>query len=306
MPSPPVKKILLIDDDPMQHLMLSGFVSKFRQGPWELDTADTYEAGLKKLLSERHEVCLLDYRLGDHDGLELLQTAQREGCRVPVLFLTGDDREETDDAAMNAGALDYLVKGEITPRILEQSVRYARKLGQTLAKLSQMATRDALTGLFNRREFDRLIEEEWQRSVRFGRPFSLVLTDIDFFKKVNDTHGHPAGDDVLSHVASLLSGQVRNVDRVARYGGEEFAIIMVETERKHAAEHLERLFALLAEIPCVTRTGVTLPVTLSAGVAMSGEDGDSPAALIAAADSALYQAKHTGRNRLVCAKPARQ
>jgi len=296
------RRILLIDDDRLQHHLLQGIVKGFRGGPWELDVAADYATGLKKLLSGRHAVCLLDYRLGDRDGLELLREARAAGGAVPVVLLTADQSEEIDEAAMEAGAMDYLVKGELTPRILEHSIRYARKLGETLAKLQELATRDALTGLFNRREFQRMLQEECLRSLRFKHPFALTLLDIDHFKKINDTHGHQIGDEVLKHVASLLAGQLRSVDRVARYGGEEFAVLMVETNQRQAIEGIARIKALLAETPCVVASsGLTLPVTFSAGVAELPRDGETGDALIAQADAALYAAKNAGRD---CVRPA--
>lgn len=296
------RRILLIDDDRLQHRLVQGFVSGFRGGGWELDTAADYAAGLKKMCSGVHAVCLLDYRLGDRDGLELLREARAGGCAVPVVFFTADSSPETEDAAMEAGAMDYLVKGELTPRILEHSIRYARKLGETLNQLQQLATRDPLTGLSNRREFQRMIDEECQRGLRFNHPFTLVLLDLDHFKRVNDTHGHQVGDEVLRHVASLLAGQLRSVDRVARFGGEEFAILMVESNRQQATEALERITALLAEMPClVPGRNLVLPVTLSAGVAELPIDAATSDSLIAAADAALYAAKKAGRNRIAAA-----
>ena len=198
--------------------------------------------------------------------------------------------------------MDFLVKSEFTPRMLARSVRYARKLGDTLQQLRQLATHDQLTGLKNRREFERLLEDEWQRCARFQRAFALVVCDIDFFKKVNDTYGHAAGDIVLRHVASLLGGQLRTVDHLARVGGEEFAIIMVETSRDEAVLTIQRLLVLLSESPC---TLPSLPepitVTLSAGIAMMPEDADTTGELLETADKALYTAKRMGRNRLVTA-----
>lgn len=296
------RRILLIDDDRLQHHLVQGFVAKFRSGPWELEVAADYESGLKKLLSGKYSVCLLDYRLGERDGLELLREARAADSATPVVFLTADASDEIDDAAMEAGAMDYLVKGELSARILEHAIRYSRKLGETMGQLKLLATRDPLTGLHNRREFDRLVAEECQRASRFGHPFALVMADIDFFKKINDTHGHQVGDEVLKHVASLLAGQLRVVDRIARYGGEEFAILMVETDRKQAVEGIQRLFALLAETPCQpVGTELTLSVTLSAGLAIMPDDAASSDQLIAAADKALYAAKHAGRNRVVTA-----
>jgi diguanylate cyclase (GGDEF)-like protein len=296
-----LRKLLLIDDDRVQQRLMLALVKNFRSGPFELEGALTYEDGLKKLTSGKYAACLLDFRLDDRDGLTLLREARIAGSVTPVIVLTADDSEEVDLAAMDAGAVDYLVKGGLTPRLLERSLRYALKLDDTLAQLRQLAQRDELTRLFNRREFQRMLEEEWDRSVRFQRSFSLVMADIDHFKKINDTYGHQVGDEVLRHVASLLAGQARNVDRVARYGGEEFAIIMVETDQQGATEGMKRLGVLLAETPCVINDELMIEVTLSAGIASSLNDCRDAEALVAAADKALYVAKKKGRNRVVTA-----
>ncbi|MEI6106831.1 MAG: diguanylate cyclase [Opitutae bacterium] len=296
-----LRRILLIDDDRVQQKLLEAMIKNFRSGPFEMDEASTFADGLKKMLSGKYAACLLDYRLNDADGLALLREARIAGCFTPVIVLTADDSEEVDIAAMEAGAVDYLVKGTFTPRLMERALRYALKLDETLSQLRQLAQRDELTRLLNRREFQRILEEEWDRSMRFKRPFALIMVDIDFFKKINDTHGHQTGDEVLRHVASLLAGQIRNVDRVARYGGEEFALIMVETDRHSAIESMKRLGVLLAETPCVVNDSLTIEVTLSAGIATSLEDATSASELVAAADKALYEAKKGGRNRIVSA-----
>ena len=298
-----MKKILLIDDNPVANEMLVRMVVKFPGGPWELDWADTYVSGLKKLCEGNHDVCLLDYRLDEgQDGLQLLRMARAEGNRTPTIFLTAETDPALDEAALQAGAMDFLVKSEFTPRMLARAVRYAIKLGDTLEQLRLLATRDPLTGLRNRREFERLLTDEWQRCARFQRPFALVVCDIDFFKKVNDTYGHPAGDAVLRHVAGLLTRQLRTVDHLARVGGEEFAIIMVETGAKDAEETIRRLLVLVSESPCtLPDSNQAITVTISAGIAMMPEDADDTKALFEAADKALYTAKRTGRNRVIMA-----
>lgn len=301
--APHVKKLLLIDDNQLAHEMLSRMVVKFGDGPWELEWAATYEAGLKQLVSGRYAVCLLDYRLdANQDGLQLLRAAREAGNTTPVIFLTAETDPALDEAALQAGASDFLVKSEFTPRMLARAVRYARKLGETMEQLRLLATHDPLTGLKNRREFERLLDDEWKRSARFQRSFALVVADIDYFKKFNDTYGHAAGDLVLRHVASLLGGQLRTVDHLARVGGEEFAIIMVETTRDEAFQTMQRLLVLLGESPCPL-PGVPEPVTvtLSAGLAMMPDDAETIPALFETADKALYTAKRTGRNRLVTA-----
>jgi two-component system, cell cycle response regulator len=200
---------------------------------------------------------------------------------------------------MNAGAMDYLVKGEITPRMIERSLRYALKLGDTLEALRRLATRDQLTTLLNRREFDRIISEERERALRFNHGLGLVMVDIDHFKAINDTHGHPAGDAVLREVARRIVDQVRTVDRVARFGGEEFALVLMQTDAANASDVARRVCAAIARDPIMASDTVALNVTVSAGVALLPQDAPTEAALISAADKALYAAKERGRNRVV-------
>jgi len=283
--------------------MLSRMVPRFTDGPWELDWAGTYDTGLLKLVGGGYDVCLLDYRLDDgKDGLALLRAARAAGNNTPTIFLTAETDPALDEAALQAGAMDFLVKAEFTPRMLARSVRYARKMGDTLEQLRQLSIHDGLTGLKNRREFERLLTEEWQRCARFQRSFALVVVDIDYFKRVNDTYGHAAGDVVLKHVAELLDGQLRTVDHLARVGGEEFAIIMVETNLADSKLTMERLLALLEAAPCMLPDGAgEVKVTLSAGIAMMPDDADTTQALFEMADKALYTAKRAGRNRVVTA-----
>ncbi len=293
------RKILLIDDDRMQFRLTQAHFSNFRYETFELEWAETYEEGLARVLGGTYAACLLDYQLGDRNGLELIRAAMAGGARTPIVFLTAESSERVDIEAMNAGALDYLVKGEISSRTLERSLRYALKLGDTLEALRKLATHDQLTSLLNRREFDRILAEERERSRRFGHPFGLVLLDIDHFKSVNDTHGHPIGDVVLQEVASRLVHSLRDVDRAARFGGEEFALIIMQADRKIAREAAERACELVRRAPFILDSGLELRITISAGVASMPADALSRDELVAAADKALYAAKAQGRNRVV-------
>ena len=289
----------MIDDDRLQFRLTQGHFKNFQAEIYELEWAATFEDGLARLLAGGYVACLLDYQLGPKDGLQLIREAIAAGCRTPIIFLTADSSSQVDIEAMNAGALDYLVKGEISPRSLERSLRYALKLGDTLEALRQLATRDQLTGMLNRREFDRIMAEEAERSQRFGQPLSLVMVDIDHFKAVNDTHGHPAGDAVLKEVAKILTAQLRSVDRVARYGGEEFALILMQTGRPAAGEVAQRVVKTVAANPVVIEGGITLKLTISAGVAVLPNDVSRIELLVGAADRSLYAAKRGGRNRVV-------
>ena len=253
------------------------------------------------MLTGDYAACLLDYQLGEQNGLDLLREARSKHCATPVIFLTADSSVQVDEAAMEAGALDYLVKGEITPRMVERSIRYTLKLSQAMRELHLLATRDALTGLLNRRAFDSMLREEVLRSRRFNHPLSLVIVDLDHFKAVNDTHGHPAGDAVLVEASRRLEAEVRGIDRVARIGGEEFAILLMETPENEAFIVAQRLVANMKATPIDVAPGVTLTVTLSAGVSTLPVQEKNNLTLLESADRALYQAKHSGRDRAVLA-----
>jgi diguanylate cyclase (GGDEF)-like protein len=295
------RRVLLIDDDRLQCQMTKACLAQFWLEKFEVDWTDTYEDGLKKLLQGDYSVCLLDYQLGPRDGLMLLREAIAAGCRVPVIFLTAEKDEKIDLAAMEAGALDYLIKGEINTRTLERTLRYAVKLSDSMEALRKLATHDELTGLLNRREFDRILNEEHERARRFGRSYAVVMLDLDHFKKVNDTHGHPAGDLVLKAVTKRIAQQLRSVDRFARIGGEEFAIVLAEVDFVTAAEVAGRIVEMIARAPIQLADGTNLPVTVSAGSASMPRNAADPAALVQIADKALYEAKQRGRNRAVAA-----
>lgn len=293
-----VRRVLLIDDDRAQFRLTAAQLKHFPRDHYELDWAGSYEEGLSKLLSGGYAACLMDYQLGPRDGLQLIREAVSHGCRTPIVFLTAETSAKIDFAAMDAGALDYLVKGEITPRMLERSLRYAVKLADSFEALRQLATRDDLTGLLNRRELDRILGEEHERATRFGHALGFLMVDVDHFKQVNDTHGHPAGDAVLKEVARRIAMHVRNVDRVARFGGEEFAVILVQTERAAVLETARRIREAIERDPFCATQSLSVNVTASVGAAMLPEDAQSSPELLAAADKALYAAKTSGRNRV--------
>lgn len=296
------RKLLLVDDDPDIADMVDLLVSGFRRGPFVLEHVAEYEAGLERLLSGQYALCLLDYHLGPRDGLELLREAKAARCPTPIILLTGSGREETDIAAMDRGAADYLEKSELTPHGLERSVCYALEMAEAMARLRDLATHDPLTGAINRSEFDRRLQEEWERSIARLRPLALVMLDLDHFKQINDVHGHQMGDEVLRHVVRVVVDWIRPVDCLARYGGDEFALILVDTDRAAARAKATQLCGLIGSTPFpIPAKDLSLTLKISAGVAVLPEDANSLAGLIAAADSALYSAKGAGRNRVVAA-----
>jgi diguanylate cyclase (GGDEF)-like protein len=195
------------------------------------------------------------------------------------------------------------------PRDVDDRLRVATDMAslsvanaRLYARLERMATTDGLTGLLNHRTFQERMTEALQRAERHGRPLGLLLTDIDHFKNVNDTYGHPVGDLVLKNVSAVIKAQARATDTVARYGGEEFAVILEETDIPGGLQMAERIRTAVAASTTDTDMG-PLKVTLSLGVAVFPSHGKEKHVIIERADQALYDAKHGGRNRAVVAAP---
>jgi two-component system cell cycle response regulator len=164
-------------------------------------------------------------------------------------------------------------------------------------EIYRLMTLDGLTQLYNRRYFQEALDREFARSKRYGHPFSLVLFDIDHFKRINDTHGHLAGDDVLRRVSTLLRTKVRTNDIIARVGGEEFAVLLPEAGRIGAVALAEKLRRMI-EAEHIEHKGAVIPVTVSLGVAEFDAALESAEALFKLADDKLYEAKRSGRNQV--------
>lgn len=186
------------------------------------------------------------------------------------------------------GVLTYL--GRIFNRFIEFT-------GNKADNLHSMATTDALTGLVNRREFNRRISEEFSRAKRHSFPLSVAFFDIDFFKKINDTYGHSAGDAILKELGNLISANTRSSDIACRYGGEEFVLILPETSQSKAYELLDRLRQMVEE-EIFNKSLKPIKATISVGVAQLDLSDKAPLDLCERADQALYRAKESGRNRV--------
>ncbi len=283
-----LRKVLLIDDDRGQAKIVDASFGKFTGEKFELHWAPNFDDGLLALRREHFAACLLDYQLGPESGLDLLREVVRLEIDTPVVLLTSESASDVDTQAMNLGALDYLVKQELSPRGLERSLRYAIKLHATLGELRRLATRDMLTGLFNRREGVRLIEREVERARHAEHALTVLLIDIDNFKGVNDTLGHDAGDRMLAAVAKAIQSAVREVDSVVRWGGDEFAVWVVDADAVTGRRLGEAVVAAVRPLGC----------TVSVGMAEWNNTRDDAADLLVAADRALYEAKNAGRDRV--------
>src|SRR6266705_1474383 len=177
----------------------------------------------------------------------------------------------------------------------------AVNLKENFAKVSDMANRDGLTGLYNARFFHEALGRELERVKRTSRPFSLMIFDGDRFKRINDRYGHPAGDQVLQHLSRVSRSALRGYDMLARYGGEEFIAMLPDATGSQALLLADRLRKMVDQRPFVTEDGETIRMTISVGVAQAQAPYDKKD-LISQADQALYRAKETGRNRAVVYK----
>ena len=178
----------------------------------------------------------------------------------------------------------------------------AQHLKENFAKVSDMANRDGLTGLYNARFFHEALTRELDRTKRTGRPLSVLLFDVDWFKRINDNFGHPVGDQVLQHISRVARSVLRGYDMLGRYGGEEFIAMLAETSSSQAQILGERLRALVEQRPYVGEDGEVIKVSVSVGVAGAHSPYDKKS-LISETDQALYKAKETGRNKVVLFKP---
>ncbi len=187
---------------------------------------------------------------------------------------------------------------------LEKAVQdRTKELQEANSRLERLAVTDGLTGVYNHRRFQEGLAAELLRSARTGRPCSVLMTDVDLFKKVNDAMGHPAGDELLRRLAQVLNGALRGTDLLARYGGEEFASLLPETSKAVAGQVAERMRSAV-ETELNTEGRWTQKITISIGVATYPDDGKTGEQVLEAADQALYVAKHQGRNRVVISRGA--
>ncbi|MEI6557530.1 MAG: diguanylate cyclase [Rhodospirillaceae bacterium] len=305
MTAPGKGHILICDDEPTNIEILVGIF----EDDYEIIIALDGEQALDLARSERPDLVLLDVMMPGLDGYQVCARlkSEPETADIPVIFITGLGDERAETQGFDAGAIDYVTK-PINPVIVRRRVSTHVELKKSRDRLAEMAVTDRLTGLANRRCFDQVLDLETRRLRRSGGLLSLVLLDVDHFKTYNDTYGHVAGDSCLQTVSATIRGAVnRATDLAARYGGEEFACILPSTPLAGAIDLAERIRLSVAGQTIPHRASATAPfVTVSLGVATiatPGADDREIAALVAAADTMLYRAKQTGRNRVVAPDP---
>jgi two-component system, cell cycle response regulator len=255
-----------------------------------------------------YDLVIVSLGLQNFDGLRLCsQVRSLERTRnVPILAMAEPDNNQRLVRGLEIGVNDYLIrpidKNEMLARVRTQikKKRYTERLRDNVQMSIEMAITDALTSLFNRRYMETHLATLVEQAAARGKPIAVLVLDIDYFKAINDGHGHDAGDDVLREFALRIRKSIRNIDLACRYGGEEFVIVMPETDMAVATMVAERLRRRIACEPFTIQNGArALDVTISIGIAALDGPDDNAAAILKRADTALYRAKRDGRNRVV-------
>ncbi len=255
-----------------------------------------------------YDLMIVSLGLENFDGLRLCsQVRSLERTRgLPILAVAEPDNNQRLVRGLEIGVNDYLIrpidKNEMLARVRTQikKKRYTERLRDNVHASIEMAISDGLTGLFNRRYMETHLGALVEQAAARGKPITVLILDIDFFKAINDGHGHDAGDDVLREFALRIRKSIRNIDLACRYGGEEFVVVMPETDMAVATMVAERLRRKVASEPFAIQQGAKqLSVTLSIGIAALAGPEDTAATILKRADTALYRAKRDGRNRVV-------
>jgi diguanylate cyclase (GGDEF)-like protein len=305
-------EILIVDDDAGTIQLLG----RILEAEGSLRFATSGEDALRVASAQVPDIVLLDAEMPGMSGFDVCAALKLDArlAEVPVVFITSHREEWFELAGFAAGAVDFIAK-PINPKLVLARVKSQLRIKLASDELRQRATIDALTGLANRRQLDAALEQEWLRARRGRDPLALVLVDIDHFKAYNDRYGHPAGDACLRRIAETLRSVCRRpADLVARYGGEEFALLLPSTPLSGAEHVMQRLLESVhrMNIPHAASAASAF-VTVSAGAAGYGADSavwqafggfskeraahEASGTLIEAADRALYEAKHAGRDR---------
>jgi two-component system cell cycle response regulator len=300
-------KVLLVDDDSVQSKQI---LSKLDE-TYKTQLIEDPEKALQVAKEGAFDAIIISTFLADMDGLRLAShlKTQEETRNVPILVFVDEDEHHVMLKALEMGINDYLTapvdKNEMAVRVRTQlrRKRYQDALKSQYQKSVSMALTDGLTGLYNRHYLNVHLGNMVKQSLKNERKFALMIMDMDHFKSVNDTYGHDAGDMVLKQLAGLITNAARATDLAARFGGEEFVVLMPETSEEASLGAANRMREMVERTPFSVGNNKTINLTISIGIANLIKTGDSAENLIKRADEALYEAKHSGRNRVKAAIP---
>jgi two-component system cell cycle response regulator len=287
-----VDRLLIIDDDAdLRNLLMK----RFRQIELEIDEASDVATAKSKLYEHTYDLIILDLVMYPESGYTLFELLKEDVKLkwIPLIVLSGSNDIEDKVKCLELGADDYVTK----PFVFKELKARVNRLLSRARQFEQLAFRDPLTGIYNRRYFDNHLADELQRVQRFPASVSLALLDIDRFKSINDTFGHPVGDRVLQGLTKLLKANLRQTDLLARYGGEEFIVLLLNTKASEAWTVIDGILQKLRMLPFVCTDQIP-SFTFSAGI-VQWEPGMSETEWIQRADQLLYEAKQAGRNKVL-------
>jgi two-component system cell cycle response regulator len=297
-------RILVVDDRATSSEHIAAMLSGEHSAEIEADPS----AALFHAAEGNYDLLIVSLGLDNFDGLRLCsQVRSLDRTRnVPILAVADAENNSRLVRGLEIGVNDYLARpidrNEMLARVRTQirKKRYTERLRDNVQMSIEMAITDALTGLHNRRYMESHLGTLAEQAATRGKPLALMMLDIDFFKSINDNYGHDAGDDVLREFAVRVRKSIRGIDLACRYGGEEFVIVMPETDLHVAGMVAERLRRLIAGEPFAVNKGTNrIEVTISIGLSTLELKGEPVADVLKRADTALYRAKHDGRNRVV-------
>ncbi|KPA14808.1 response regulator receiver modulated diguanylate cyclase [Candidatus Magnetomorum sp. HK-1] len=296
-------KVLIVDDEKVHIDVLVGLLKPY----YRTAAAKNGEQAFRRLEKPPlPDLILLDIMMPGTDGYVICRNIKKNPViqDIPVIFISGKNEEQDEAKGFQAGAVDYITK-PFSPLITLARVKNHIELKRRGDILARIAAQDGLTGIPNRRRFDQILSSEWKRSLRHQHYFSIILLDIDFFKRYNDHYGHAEGDECLKKVAKTISTAMpRSEDLAARYGGEEFACILPETGLDGALVVADRIIKNIRQQKILhEKSDADNYVTVSIGVnSRVPQPTETQINLVEAADQALYKAKKNGRNQIVTLK----
>jgi len=296
--------ILSVEDNDLDYRKIKTTMGHSKQV--HIERAEDIDIGFERLAEKSFDLIFVDYALPSGNALDFIAKMEEKQLEIPVVVITGKGDEMIASQVIQCGAYDYLPKSRISKKSLVRIIhntmekfRMKTEIKQAMEKMAELSTKDELTDLYNRRYFTESAEREVAGTARYGQALSLLMLDLDFFKQINDNHGHPAGDAVLKQTARLLKKSIRRYDVACRYGGEEFAVIMPNTCLTDARTFCERLRKKI-EKTTVHYDSKKIRFSVSIGLAQFLPESDkSIAHLIKRADDGLYAAKQQGRNRVI-------
>lgn len=294
MAQPRTIRVLIVDNDPEDRLLIAELLSSAQRCRYELTMADGYSDGLEAIRKGDIDLCLLDYELNGHTGLELIRSPAAAELDAPIVVMSGHDDYEVDLAVMEAGAVEFLPKSELSSALLERVIRYSLQHHESQKKFTYLARHDQVTGLFNRSVLLERLDFMLDRPARERKSFAVMYFDLDGFKSINDSLGHGVGDKALYIAARRLKAQCGPYSLLARLGGDEFVAVIDSGDRDKLDAIIESVLKSFRKPVLIDNNAIF--VTTSIGIARYPEHGDNASELINNADAAMYLAKQGGRD----------